>query len=154
MNKRVRSGFIALFFLSNLFSVSLTAGEFVVDDVTVHYSLVNSSVIEPKVATQYNLKRSKNRALLNISVVKNLAQEAARNGEVKGLMANVFGQAVSLAGHLKELNFQEIKEQNAVYYIATFSISNGERLSFDLKVQPNKVGKLIPIKFKQQVYTN
>lgn len=154
MNKRTFSSFVALFFLSNLFSMSLTAGEFVIDDVTIHYSLVNSSVIEPKIATQYNLKRSKNRALLNISVVENLEQEATRNGEVKGLTANVFGQAVSLVGHLKELDFKEIKEENAIYFIATFPISNGERLTFDLQVQPNKVGKLIPIKFKQQVYTN
>jgi len=154
MNKRAFSGFVFLVFVGNLFSIPVTAGEFVIDDVTVHYSLVNSSVIEPKISTLYNLKRSKNRALLNISVVKNLTKEDTREGKVKGLTANIFGQAVTLVGHLKKLDFKEIKEENAVYYIATFPISNGERLSFDLKIQPNKVGKLIPIKFKQQVYTH
>ena len=154
MNKRAFSGFVISFFVSHLFCMPVTAGEFVIDDVTVHYSLVNSSVIEPKISTLYNLKRSKNRALLNISVVKNLDQKNSRQGNVKGLTANIFGQAVTLVGQLKKLDFKEIKEENAVYYIATFPISNGERLSFDLQVQPNKVGKLIPIKFKQQVFTN
>lgn len=150
MNKRAFSRLLISFLFIYIPSQSILAGEFVIDDLTVHYSLINSSFIEPKIATQYSLIRSKNRALLNISVVQKA--ENTTDETVKGLTANIFGTAVTLAGQLKELAFKEVKEQNAIYYIATFPINNGERLTFDLKVQPNKEGKLIPIKFKQQVF--
>ena len=154
MIQRTFNKLLLLFVAGSLVSQPSAANEFVIGDITVHYSLVNSSVLAPKIATQYNLKRSKNQALLNISVVENMEKDAARRGEVKGVISNIFGQATTLVGHLKRLHFKEIKEQNAVYYIATFPITNGERLTFDLQVQPNKVGKLIPIKFKQQVFTD
>lgn len=150
MNKRAFTTFVILVFFTYIPSQSLSAGEFAIDDLTVHYSLINSSFIQPEIASQYSLIRSKNRALLNISVVQNPNDTTIE--EVKGLKANIFGTAVTLAGQLRKLAFKEIKEQNAIYYIATFPINNGERLTFDLKVQPNKAGKLIPIKFKQQVF--
>jgi len=150
MNKRMFIRFGILFLFTYVPAQSLSAGEFVIDDLTVHYSLINSSFIQPKIASQYNLVRSKNRALLNVSVVQ--AADSKADGKVKGLKANIFGTGVTLSGQLRELAFKEIKEEDAIYYIATFPINNGERLTFDLKVQPNKVGKLIPIKFKQQVF--
>jgi hypothetical protein len=132
-----------LFLLSN----PLKAVEHSIGEYTVHYNLLNSSFIQPKVATQYGIKRSKNIGLLNISVIKK--SDAA---EGTAVISNIFGHGTSLAGQVKELAFKEVKEADAIYYIATFPISDRERLSFDLQVQPEKVGKLIPIKFKKQVF--
>lgn len=140
--------FIGLSILS-LLSTAVNAEEHTVGDYTVHYSLLNSSFIEAKIATQYGIKRSKNIALLNISVLKK-----SDSPEGVAVISNIFGHGASLAGQVKELAFKEIKEANAIYYIATFPIINGERLRFDLKVQPEKEGKLIPIKFKKQVYVD
>lgn len=125
------------------------ANEHTVGEFTVHYSLVNSSMLEPKVATQYGIKRSKNIALLNISIIKKSDEEMGTP-----VIANVFGNGKNLIGQLKELAFKEVKEENAIYYLATFAIRHGERLSFDLQVQPEKQGKLIPIKFKQEVFAD
>ena len=130
-----------------LISNSINAEQHTVGEFTVHYNLLNSSFIEPKIATQYGIKRSKNIALLNISVIKK-----SDNPEGTAVISNIGGHGASLAGQLKELAFKEIKEGSAIYYIATFPINNGERLSFDLYVQPLKQGKLIPIKFKKQVF--
>jgi len=142
--------FILVLISSQWFNITqLNAEEHTVGDFTVHYSLVNTSILEPKVATQYAIKRSKNIAMLNISVIKKSNTEMGTP-----VISNVFGNGKSLAGQLKELAFREIKEDKAIYYIATFAISNGERLSFDLQVQPEKQGKLIPIKFKQQVFAD
>ena len=129
------------------FSPILYSEEHTVGDYTIHYNLINSSFIEPKVATQYGLKRSKNIGLLNISVVKKSDDE-----KVIGVVSNILGHGVSLSGQLKPLAFKEIREDTAIYYLATIPIRNGERLSFDLQVQPEKQGKLIPIKFKEQIY--
>jgi len=130
-----------------LFSQNSKAEQHTVGDYTIHYSVINSSFIQAETATQYGLKRSKNIGLLNISVIKKSDTE---NGSA--VIANIFGHASNLVGQLKGLAFKEIKEENAIYYIATFPINNAERLKFDLKIQPNKVGKLIPLVFKNQVF--
>ena len=132
-----------------LFSCQLAANEHKVGEYTVHYNLLNSSFIQPKIATQYGIRRSKNIAMLNISVIKK-----SDNGAGAAVISNIFGHGASLAGQVKSLAFKEIKEADAIYYIATFPISDRERLSFDLQIQPEKVGKLIPLKFKKQVYVD
>ena len=135
-------------FLAILTPYTLSANEQQVGEYTVHYNLFNSSMITPEVATQYKLKRSKNIALLNISVVRNTPD----SDKVVGVVSNVFGQGSSLSGQHKGLAFREIKEESAIYYIARVKVFHGERLSFDIKVQPEKKGKLIPVSFKQQIF--
>lgn len=158
--KNIHSKFLALFTILALFSNALLANEQQVGEYTVHYNLFNSSMITPEVATQYKLKRSKNIALLNISVVKNptdsepdlSSESSTAPNKVIGVISNVFGQGQSLSGQHKGLAFREIREETAVYYIAAIPVFHGERLSFDIQVQPEKKGKLIPISFKQQVF--
>jgi len=130
-----------------LFSNSSKSAEHTFENYTVHYNLLNASFIQPEIATQYGIKRSKNLGLLNISVL-----DTSENKNGTAVISNIFGHGASLAGQVKSLSFKEIKEADAIYYIATFPINNGERLSFDLQVQPRKKGRLIPIKFKQQVF--
>jgi len=130
-----------------LLSQNSQAEQHTVGDYTIHYSVINSSFIQAETATQYGLKRSKNIALLNISVIKKSEKEQAT-----AVIANVFGHASNLVGQLKGLSFREVKEDNAIYYLATFPINNAERLKFELKIQPNKVGKLIPLEFRSQVF--
>jgi len=146
-----RSTVITLFALFTLvlFANSARAETHSVGEYTVHYNLLNSSFIAPKIATQYGIKRSKNIGLLNISIIQKSDKEGGT-----AVISNVFGHGASLAGQVKSLSFKEIKEAGAIYYIATFPINNGERLSFDINVQPQKVGKLIPIKFKKQVFVD
>ena len=132
-----------------LFSGQPIANEHTVGEYTVHYNLLNSSLIQPKIATQYGIKRSKNIGMLNISVMKK-----SEDGKDAAVISNIFGHGASLAGQVKSLAFKEIREADAIYYIATFAISDQERLSFDLQVQPEKTGKLIPLKFKKQVFVD
>lgn len=48
-------------------------------DYTVHFSAFTTDILTPEVAKSYRIPRSKNRALLNISVLKkSWAQLAAR----------------------------------------------------------------------------
>jgi len=143
----VKSNKLVIAFFIVFSSFNLIAAEHTVDDFTIHYNLLNSSIIEPKIATQYGIKRSKNVALLNISVI-----QKSDKPEGTAVIANIFGHGTSLAGQVKELAFKEVKEGSAIYYLATLPIHNGERLTFDLQIQPSKQGKLIPLKFKQKVY--
>ena len=119
------------------------ANQQTVGDVTIHYNVLSSAFISAEAATQYGITRSKRTGIVNISVKKN----------GKAVIANIFGNGKNLTAQLKKLAFKEIKEGDAIYYIATFSFRNKERLSFDLQVQPEKKGKLLSLKFKQQLYT-
>jgi hypothetical protein len=120
------------------------ANEHRVGDITIHYSAFNSSLISAEVATQYGIRRSGQTGIINISVIDN----------GKPVVANIFGHAKNLLGQLKNLSFKEIKEDKAIYYIATFSFRNDEKLTFDLQVQPQKTGKLMPLQFKQTLFVN
>jgi len=130
-----------------VFSQNSRSEQHTVGNYTIHYSVINSSIIQAETARQYGLKRSKNIALLNISVIKKSDKK-----EGTAIIANIFGHASNLVGQLKGLAFKEIKEENAIYYLATFPINNAEMLKFDLKVQPSKVGKIIPLAFKTQIF--
>ncbi len=127
---------------SGMVSSATFSNEHKVGDVTIHYNAFNSSLISAEVATLYKITRSGQTGIINISVMKN----------EKPVIANIFGHGKNLAGQLKELAFKEIKEENAIYYVATFIFRSGEDLIFDLQVQPEKSGVLIPLKFKQQLY--
>ena len=123
---------------------ALYADEHKVGDVSVQYSVLNTSFLSAEVAAQYGLTRSKKTGLVNISVKKN----------GRGITANVFGHAKNMAGQIKELAFKEVKESSAVYYLATFSINNAEKLKFDLQVQPEKQGILVPLGFSKQLFVD
>ncbi|MGX5172921.1 DUF4426 domain-containing protein [Aliikangiella sp. IMCC44653] len=121
---------------------SPAANEFKINDVTIYYSAVNTSLIPPSVAAQYGIKRSGRIGLVNIAVKKN----------DQAVIANIFGHGKNLTGQLKELAFKEIKEDKAIYYIATYTFNNAEKVTFDLQIQPEKNGRLIPLQFKQALY--
>jgi len=139
--KRYFAKFSALLALL-LLSFNLQANEFNRGDITIYYNALSSASIPAEVAAQYGITRSGRTGLVNISV--------ARSG--KAIFANIFGQGQNLTGQLKKLAFKEIKEGDAIYYIAVFNFNNAENLTFDLQVQPEKQGQLIPLKFKQQLF--
>ncbi len=120
------------------------ANEHQVDDVTIYYNAFNSVSIPAEVASQYSITRSNKVGIINISVLK----------DGKAVIANIFGHGKNLVGQLKALSFKEIKEDQAIYYIATFNFTSQEKITFDLKVQPGKEGNLIPLQFKQQLFSN
>lgn len=116
-----------------------------IKDIEVHYSAFNSTFLTPQVATQYQLKRNGYSAVLNISVLDTAALGKPATG------AKLSGQARNLIGNIRELEFREVKEGDAIYYLAEFPISNEENLTFDIDVNAGMkgAGKL---KFSQKFY--
>jgi len=112
----------------------------------VYHSVLNTSFLEPDVARQYGLARSKSLALLNISVQK---QDSATNTPIdiliKGTVRNIVGQQ-------RQLEFKAVREGTAIYYLSTFRISDDDVLSFDLQIQPNTDLPPLEVKFQQRVY--
>tara|TARA_R110001592_G_scaffold1874_4_gene11357 strand:+ start:1891 stop:2358 length:468 start_codon:yes stop_codon:yes gene_type:complete len=94
---------------------------------TVHYSVLNTTFISPQVAKSYGIVRGEDKFLINVSVRRQLdTSNIAVRADVKGTSSDLI--------YVNTLEFREIIEQDAIYYIAEFDISNDERQNFRLSV--------------------
>lgn len=117
-----------------------------IGDHVVHFSAQLTDQLPPEVARAYNILRSKNRAMLNVSVL-----EAGTGTPVE---ATVTVKTVNLTGQLKNVVMRKIQEQEAIYYIGETPVANQETLIFDISVTPSGVSEASNVRFKRQFYTN
>lgn len=127
-------------------SAALAESSGSVGNYIVHYNALSTESLPPAVARAYGITRSKNRGLLNISVLK-------KGGGFQGVEAVIDVSATNLTGQLRNINLRKIEEQNAVYYISEFSVADQETLDFAIKVTTadNASGSF---KLRQQFFTN
>jgi predicted small lipoprotein YifL len=117
-----------------------------IGDHIVHFSALSTDQLPPEVARAYNIVRSQNRAMLNVSIIE--------EGSNKPVTAEVSVKTVNLTGQLKNVTMRMIREQEAIYYIGETPVANGETLVFDISVQPEGADEASDIRFKRQFYTN
>ncbi len=116
-------------------------------DYTVHFNVFNSSDIPASVAEQFKLVRGKDRALVNISLVK------TENGNTSlGLPAIVSGVTRNLMQQKQDLKFIEVKEGDVTYYLAPFVFNNEDLLYFDIQVKANESSSPITVQFNRTLY--
>ena len=94
-------------------------------DLDVHYSVFNSSFLQPDIASAAGLVRSKTQGVINIAVLK---ASKASTAQVSGQVKNLLGQSTALT-------FRQVTESGAIYYLAQFPFSSREILSFTLDVR-------------------
>jgi len=117
-----------------------------IGDHVIHFSAQSTDQLPPEVARAYNIVRSKNRAMLNVSVL-----EEATNSPVA---AAVTVKTVNLTGQLKSVTMREINEQDAIYYIGEVPVANRETLIFDISVMPDGSDESSDVRFKRQFFTD
>ena len=140
-------GIFLLALLSIGFNVSAESSkEF--GDYVIHYNAFRSDTLTPEVAKTYNLQRRNNRLIVNIAVLKKVMDTTG-----KPTAAEVDGHASNLTGQLKKLEFREIKEGNAIYYLAESQFSDGEFLKFELKIKPEGEETPARLKFDKRFFT-
>jgi hypothetical protein len=124
------------------------AGESMKDigDHVVHFSAQSTDELSPEVARAYNIVRSKNRAMLTISVV--------RDADNASVPAKVTVKTVNLTGQLKNIAMRPIEEQDAIYYIGETPVANRETLIFDITVTPEGAAGSSEVRFKREFYTD
>lgn len=105
----------------------------------VRHSALPSEFIPPDVARLYRQPRGPNIGLLNVSLTRPGQQE--NFGEP---VPRLTGTARNVIGHISELKFREIREGEAVYYVATFPTSRGDVLRISLELTPK--GARAPLK--------
>jgi hypothetical protein len=140
-------GRLALLLLTACLSASALAADVIkgerketFGDVTVHYNTFNSTFLTPDIAKAAELVRSKNQGVINVSVIK----------DGKPLIANVTGTVRDLTSQSVPLNFRQITEQGAIYYIAQYPVEQQETRTFEIKVQNGD--KINTINFNQELF--
>lgn len=140
-------GRLALFVLSACLSVTAMAADVIKSerqetfgDVTVHYNTFNSTYLTPDIAKAAELIRSKNQGVINVSVIKDGKPQTA---QVSGTVKDLTSQSVPL-------QFKQITETGAVYYIAQYPVPQQEIRTFEIKVQTGD--KINTINFNQELF--
>ena len=117
-----------------------------IGDHVVHFSAQSTDQLPPEVARAYDIVRSKNRAMLNVSIL--------READGKPVGAEISVKTVNLTGQLKNVTMRRIDEQDAIYYIGEVPVANRETLIFDISVKPDDVERMSEVRFKRQFFTD
>jgi hypothetical protein len=112
----------------------------------VHFSAQSTDQLSPEIARAYNIVRSKNRAMLNVSVL--------RESDNVSVEAEVQVKTVNLTGQLKNVAMRKVPDQDAIYYIGETPVANRETLIFDITVRPEGADTASEVRFKRQFYTD
>ncbi len=123
-----------------------SASDIDIGDHIVHFSAQSTDQLPPDVARAYGIVRSKNRAMLNVSVIK--------EGTTIVVPAEVTVRTVNLAGQLKNVTMRKIQEQEAIYYIGETAVANRETLVFNISITPEGATKASDVRFTRKFYTN
>jgi len=114
---------------------------------TIHHNALTTDFLSVDVANSYGIRRSKNRGLLNVSVIKN---EPGTTGTA--VTAKVSASARNLIGQTRELEMKEVKEAEAIYYLSDFPVVDHETLHFTIEVTPAGADRSHTAKLKQEFF--
>lgn len=118
-------------------------------DFVVHFNAVKTDELTPEIAREYSIVRSQNRVLLNVSVLRK--QAGAQSVPVPAVVA---ASAVNLTGQSRTLLVREIREGDAIYYIAETPITNAEVLIFSVDVTPENQTDRFSLRFQKQFFVD
>ena len=128
--------FLALFTLS---SISLAENATIAGNYKIHHNAITTDFLSTAVAKTYTIPRSTQRALLNIAITE------TRDDQIdKPVSARLNVIRRNLLGYREELEMQEVREGDAVYYITDFAISHKDQWIFDIEALVD--GQTYPLK--------
>lgn len=114
--------------------------------MNVHYMAIGSTFFTPEIAKVYGITRSRYNGLVNISVLDNT--KAGKPAKT----VTINGQAKNNIGQFKSIEFKEVKEGNAIYYLAQISYNHEETIHFNLTINDGKEQQTL--KFSQKFYVD
>jgi hypothetical protein len=115
---------------------------------TIHHNALLTSDLEPDVAKSYGIRRSTNRAMLNVSIIKDVA---GTTGEPAAAKVTATGK--NTRGQIRNIPLREIKETDAIYYIGDFLVENHETVDFTIEVTPEGESQTHTATIQQQFFT-
>jgi hypothetical protein len=118
-------------------------------DYVLHFNAISTDQLSPEVARAYNIVRSKNRALLNVSIIKDVD-----GGPGVSQAGTVTATAANLTGQIKNLALREIREDAAIYYIGDVAVANAETLVFNIDAVPENETERLSVRFSRQFFAD
>jgi hypothetical protein len=115
----------------------------------VHYIGFTSTFLDPDVAKQYDIVRSRALGVVNISVIK-----VDKDGNRKAVGAVLQTKMTNDIQQNQFLSFQQIVEGPAIYYLAQLQFREGEILTFDVSAYPEGSIKPLQFRFVQNFYND
>ncbi|WNC73214.1 DUF4426 domain-containing protein [Thalassotalea psychrophila] len=144
MFKFITKNILLIFVLLGFSSFAIAENMKKFDDLEVHYIGLPTTILQPDIAKTYGIERSSYRGFVNISVL-----DTGQEGN-PALKVGISGKATNLIGQPMTLEFDEIKEGSAIYYITTVKYPNDETYRFDILINNN--GKEHRLQFQQKFY--
>lgn len=111
-------------------------------DWQIHYVVFPSSFLTPAIANNYGITRAKDVGIVNISVL---------DQDGNGAPASVSGHATNLLGQMSQLDFSEVREGPAVYYLAEIRHTDQEVVRFSFAITPPGAATF-DLKFQKKLY--
>ena len=128
----------------NVFAQENTSLE--LENHIVYYNVFNSTLIPANVAKLEGLVRAKNQVYVNVALVKKTGGN--------GIPMNLSGVRRNLLQQSFDLDFIEIKEPTATYYLAPIRFNNEEILHIDITVQPLDSDKSTSFTITKKLYVD
>jgi|TARA_B110000503_G_scaffold35642_1_gene58264 hypothetical protein len=138
---------LLIFSLIGLSTFGVSAEEKTYKDIRgyrIFYSSFNSSFILPEIASIYSITRGKDKGLVTIAITK--------SGKIGGKKALISGTASNMLQQQQQLNFIEIKEDEAIYYLAPFEYYNEDTLTFKIEIETEPNQPSISVSFQNKFY--
>ncbi len=111
-------------------------------DLEAHYIVFPSTFMQSEIAHQHGLRRGAGLAVVNVSVL-----DASGNG----VACAIAGHSKNLLGQISPLTFKEVREGDAVYYLAEVRHADQEVLRFALTITPADASPF-ELSFQQRLY--
>ena len=146
--RRVKLIFLSLVALLLASSFAAAENSTKADGYTIHHNAFLSNELSPEMASRYNIRRSPNRAIINISIIKDVPGTTGTP-----VTARVKVMSRNLRGQVRTIPVREIKEENAVYYIGEFLVENQESVTITIEALPSGENKPLHASLKQQFFT-
>lgn len=121
----------------------------VVGGYVIHHNAMTTDNLSPDIASAYGIQRSKERGMLNISVIRG---EPGKMG--KAVEADVKVTARNLIGQERDIDMREVREGDAIYYIGVFPVINREKVDFFMQVTPAGQHSPFKVQMQQVFYTD
>lgn len=118
-------------------------------DYTLHFNALTTDQLTAEVAQRHGIVRSGNRAMLNVSILRN--REGAIGVPVHG---TVEVSAANLTGQLKPVSLREITEAEAIYYIGESNVADGETLVYTIDATPVDETTPMSVRYMKQFFVD
>ncbi|EGM71310.1 DUF4426 domain-containing protein [Shewanella sp. HN-41] len=116
-----------------------------VGNFDIHYMALGSTFLTPSIAKSYGIERSSYTGIINIAVLDTSATDSP------AVPVDITGVANNLLDARIDLKFREIREGNAIYYIAEVPYRDDQEINFNIAIKHgNELNT--NLQFKQKFY--